>query len=228
MSSGLEELGIVDDSDEDDDGPLAPPSDGEAPGDDPAPSPDSSPAPSAAAPSPADAAPAPSPDDAGATDAPPVDESSLERTLESVPLFEGLLPTHLRRIAKLVNEVEHRKNEHIFHHGDPGDALYLILEGAIRISREVAGMGEEALAVLKPGMYFGEMAIIDEDATRSADAIVHERARLLRLSRDDLRDLMFVDRELAYELLWRFVRTLGQRVRDSNDRLLMLSVSSKF
>jgi hypothetical protein len=39
---------------------------------------------------------------------------------------------------------------------------------------------------------------------------------------------MFVDRELAYELLWRFVRTLSGRLRDSNDRLMMLSASSRF
>lgn len=215
MSSGLEELGIVDDSDDDE--PLAPPS---APA-------GKAPVPPPVAPDgPAAAKPGAGAGSDGAAEQPTA--KTLEQTLESVPLFEGLLPAHLRRIAKLVTEVQHSKNEHIFKHGDPGDALYLILEGAIRISREVAGMGEEALAVLKPGMYFGEMAIIDEDATRSADAIVHEKSRMLRLSRDDLRDLMFVDRELAYELLWRFVRTLGQRVRDSNDRLLMLSVSSKF
>jgi hypothetical protein len=39
---------------------------------------------------------------------------------------------------------------------------------------------------------------------------------------------MFVDRELAYELLWRFVRGLSARLRDSNDRLMMLTASSKF
>ena len=58
--------------------------------------------------------------------------------------------------------------------------------------------------------------------------IAHESARLLKLPKDDLRDLMFVGRELAYELLWRFVRTLSTRLRESNDRLLMLTVSSKF
>jgi len=46
--------------------------------------------------------------------------------------------------------------------------------------------------------------------------------------KEDLRDLMFVDRELAYELLWRFVRTLSGRLRDSNDRLMMLTSSAKF
>lgn len=154
--------------------------------------------------------------------------AELERQLRKVSLFEGLLPVHLRRIASLVHEVRLEKGQAIFRHGDAGDGLYLIVEGSIRISRNVSGIGEEALAVLAPGMYFGEMSIVDDDSPRSADAIAHESARLLMLPKDDLRDLMFVDRELAYELLWRFVRTLSLRLRESNDRLLMLTVSSKF
>lgn len=153
---------------------------------------------------------------------------SLIKALKGITLFDGLLPLHLERIAALVQEVQFKKNDAVFSHGDDGDGLYLIMEGAVRISRSVAGMGEEALAILQPGMYFGEMSIVDDDVPRSADAIAHEDTRLLKLPKDDLRDLMFVDRELAYELLWRFVRTLSTRLRDSNDRLLMLTVSSKF
>lgn len=152
----------------------------------------------------------------------------LKRMLRQVSLFDGLLPVHLERIANLVQEVHYRPGDPVFRHGDDGDGLYLILTGAVRISRRVSGVGEEALAVLKPGMYFGEMSIVDDDVPRSADAIAHEESRLLKLPKHDLRDLMFVDRELAYELLWRFVRTLSSRLRDSNDRLLMLTVSSKF
>jgi CRP-like cAMP-binding protein len=152
----------------------------------------------------------------------------LQRLLRQVSLFEGLLPVHLRRIAALAQEVHCKRSDAVFRHGDAGDGLYLILEGAVRISRTVSGMGEEALAILQPGMYFGEMSIVDDDSPRSADAIAHEETRMIKLPKDDLRDLMFVDRELAYELLWRFVRTLSGRLRESNDRLLMLTVSSKF
>lgn len=153
---------------------------------------------------------------------------ALIGALKGVSLFDGLLPLHLARIAALAQEVRFKKDAPVFRHGDDGDGLYLIMEGAVRISRSVSGMGEEALAVLKPGQYFGEMSIVDDDVPRSADALAHEESRLLRLPKDDLRDLMFVDRELAYELLWRFVRTLSTRLRDSNDRLLMLTASSKF
>ena len=155
-------------------------------------------------------------------------DKTLTEMLEQVPLFKGLLPVHLERMARLAKFSSYKKNEYVFKHGDESDGLYLVVEGAIRISRNVSGMGEEALAILREGQHFGEMSIIDDDVPRSADAICHERSRLLQLPKDDLRDLMFVDRELAYELLWRFVRTLSGRLRDSNDRLMMLTMSSKF
>lgn len=160
-------------------------------------------------------------------DAEPADEAS-PIMLEQISLFAGLLPVHLDRMARLAQIHRYRKNDYVFKHGEESDGLYLVLEGAIRISRNVSGMGEEALAILREGQHFGEMSLIDDDVPRSADAIAHETARLLKLPKDDLRDLMFVDRELAYELLWRFVRTLSGRLRDSNDRLMMLTMSSKF
>ena len=103
-----------------------------------------------------------------------------------------------------------------------GDKLFVLVEGRVRISREVAGMGEEALAVLGPGEVFGEMALFDESA-RSADARAHERCRLLVINKEAFDDLLFVEKDLAYEVLWSCVRILAARIRDSNDKLTFLS-----
>ena len=108
-----------------------------------------------------------------------------------------------------------------------GDKFYLILEGAVRISRIVPGMGEEALAILRKNAYFGEMSLIDE-APRSAHALVHERCKLFVIAKRDLEDLLFVDRDLAYELLWNFVRTLTARLRETNDKMTFLATTNKF
>ncbi len=147
--------------------------------------------------------------------------------LGKIKFFAGLPPAYLRRIADIGAEEDHTGGHTIFQEGEKGDKFYLIIDGAVRISRFVPGMGEEALAVLRPGAYFGEMALID-DSPRSAHAIVHEKCRLFVIRKEDLEDLLFVDRDLAYELLWNFVRTLSARLRETNDKMTFLSVTNKF
>ena len=153
-------------------------------------------------------------------------KSTLE-VLSEIDLFQGLPRTHLERVVAIGSEVEYGKNDTSCAEGDVGDTFYLILDGPVRIRRMVPGMGEEALAVLKGTAYFGEMSLIDDEA-RSATALVHERCKLFEISRRDLEDLLFVDRDLAYELLWNFVRTLSRRLRATNDKMTFLATTNKF
>jgi CRP-like cAMP-binding protein len=147
--------------------------------------------------------------------------------LGKVELFRGLSARALEKVATISIEESHGPGHTLFREGDLGDKLYVLVEGKARISRRVPGMGEEALAVLGPGSSFGEMALID-DVPRSADAIVHERARLLVLSKEAVQDLMFLDKELAYEVLWNTVRILSRRLRETNDKMTFMSISAKF
>lgn len=147
--------------------------------------------------------------------------------LRGVQLFSGLKTPALELVARIATEETHKRGEKIFRHGDPGDKLYLILEGKVRISREIPGMGEEALAVLGPGQIFGEMALLDE-SPRSADANVHDTCRVLAVPRDGFDDLLYLNKDLAYEVLWSIVQMLLKRLRETNDKLTFLSTSNKF
>jgi CRP/FNR family cyclic AMP-dependent transcriptional regulator len=147
--------------------------------------------------------------------------------LSKISLFSALQPSYLRRIANLGIEEDYQAGGVIFKEGDQGDKMYLILSGAVRIGRQVPGMGEEALAVLRAGTHFGEMALID-DFPRSADARAHESCKLFVIRKEDMEDLLFVDRDLAYDLLWSFIRTLSSRLRETNDKMTFMAVTSKF
>jgi CRP-like cAMP-binding protein len=152
---------------------------------------------------------------------------TVSEILAQIDLFAGLPASHLTRFTEIGSEQKHGTGQTIFEEGSVGDRFYLVVEGAVRISRVVPGMGEEALAVLRAGAYFGEMSLID-DAPRSATAVCHERCRLFVVNRKDLEDLLFVDRDLAYELLWNWVRTLSRRLRATNDKMTFLATTSKF
>ena len=105
--------------------------------------------------------------------------------------------------------------------------MFIILEGKVRISKMVPGIGEEALAILERGQYFGEMSLIEE-GPRSADAIAHTSCTLYELSREKLDEVMFTDKELASTLLWTFVRTLSSRLRETNDKIRAFFALSSF
>jgi len=172
----------------------------------------------------------PSASPSGAPAAPAADvanEAQREEQLAKVPFFDGLTVEALAMIAHVTTEESYAYGTKIFAYGDPGDKLYIVVEGKVRIFREVGGMGEEALAVLGAGEVFGEMSLLDE-STRSAGALAHEKCKLLVITKDAFDDLLFLHKDLAYEVLWACVRMLASRLRETNDKLTFLSTTGRF
>jgi CRP/FNR family cyclic AMP-dependent transcriptional regulator len=147
--------------------------------------------------------------------------------LKNVTLFEGLNHPQIQKIADIAAAQSYEGSAHIFREGDPGDAMYVVAEGKVRISKMVPGIGEEALSILEKGAYFGEMALI-EDGPRSADAIAHIPCKLVMIRRDKLDQLLFTDKDLAYVLLWTFVRTLTVRLRETNEKIKAFFAMTRF
>ena len=147
--------------------------------------------------------------------------------LKKVKLFEGLNSTQLAKVAAIGEERSIEAGTHIFKDNEAGEEMYVIEKGRVRISKNVPGIGEEALAILEPGAYFGEMALI-EDSPRSADAIAHSPCLVQVISKEALDELMFIDKEIAYILLWTFVRTLSERLRETNEKIKAFFALSSF
>ncbi|HEY4305290.1 MAG TPA: cyclic nucleotide-binding domain-containing protein [Gemmatimonadaceae bacterium] len=153
--------------------------------------------------------------------------ADVTELLKQVVIFRGLEEPELAQIAEVCKEESFVSGEFIFREGEHGNRLYLIVSGEVRISRDVPGSGEEALAVLKAGAMFGEMAIFDR-SQRSTHAISNGGTTTLTISRADFEMLLDFNREMAYKVLWAVVRTLSTRLRSTNDSLRSFLAMSMF
>ena len=147
--------------------------------------------------------------------------------LRTIPIFQDLAPDELGRISELCEERRYESGAYVFHEGEPGNRLFVIAEGEVRISRQIPGAGEEALAVLKPGALFGEMAVFDK-SERSTDAIAHTALTLFTISRPEFEMLLEFNRELGIKVLWAVIRMLSGRLRSTNDSLKTFLAMSMF
>ena len=137
-----------------------------------------------------------------------VDTSSMSDALAAVPLFAGLDADGLISMTRGMRVRRFRRGETIFHLGDPGDALFIVMAGSIKITLP-ADTGDEAiLATLRPGDFFGELALLD-GAPRSATAVAIEATETYILPRDQFRELIATEPVMREALL----ATLAAEVR---------------
>jgi CRP/FNR family transcriptional regulator, cyclic AMP receptor protein len=153
--------------------------------------------------------------------------SATTELLKNVAIFKDLDEAELDAVAEVCKEEKLESGAYVFREGEAGNRLYVIVVGEVRISRDVPGSGEEALAVLKPGALFGEMSVFDR-SDRSTHAISNGGCTLLTISRPDFEMLLDFNRELAYKVLWACVRVLSSRLRSTNDSLRSFLAMSMF
>jgi len=138
--------------------------------------------------------------------------------LTQSPLFRNLDETERAQILMIGLRKVCRAGEVLFREGDVGDGLFIVVKGSVRISKQSA-TGEEALAVLEPPAFFGEMALIDH-TSRAADAIVNEDSELFFIPLQDLRSLIEVQHGIALKILYALCEVLAQRLRETNERYM--------
>lgn len=130
------------------------------------------------------------------------------------------LRQELAELAHLVEGERFAAGDRIFSEGETGDRLYLVADGKVRISRQIPGLGEEALTILDVGEVFGEMAWIDA-RPRSADAIAHVGGcTVLGIARSDLDETLGASPDVGARFLKLVCQVLCRRVRSMNHQLV--------
>ncbi len=138
-------------------------------------------------------------------------KTDMDKQYADNRLFQGISPAVLAAIDITIDEVNYAAEEIVFEEGDPGSHVYLLLDGQVRISKEVSGGNQETLALVGPGAFFGEMALLDGEV-RSARATAAASSVVGRIGRDGL------DRFLAHspETARHFARLISKQLRTAN------------
>jgi CRP/FNR family transcriptional regulator, cyclic AMP receptor protein len=139
--------------------------------------------------------------------------------LKTVPFFDQLSNRQLKGVSDIIFERTYDVDELIFEEGQPGAALFLILDGkvAVEVVRETS---TTRLAVLQKSAFFGEMALLDE-TPRSATARALERTRTLALYRNDLNGLVQRDPKTACQIYRSLAGMIAERLRLTNELVQM-------
>src|SRR5881227_2544091 len=153
----------------------------------------------------------------------PTDVTQLSdeaQSLARVPLFKRLEPHELEKLAEEIDQADYKAGEVIFNEHDHGDALYVVEEGSVRIWVTDEDLQEVTLAELKPGDFFGELAVLDR-GERSSSATAITDSHLHRLSSDDFQKFLMDHPDAAIDVICE----IGQRMRQTN--LLVTQRASK-
>jgi CRP-like cAMP-binding protein len=145
--------------------------------------------------------------------------------LKTVPFFNELSHRQLKTVSDIMFERNFETDELIFTEGQPGAALFLILDGkvAVEMCRE---NHTTSLAILEKGAFLGEMALLNE-APRSANARSVERTYTLALYRNDLSRLIQRDSQTACQIYRALASIVGDRLRSTNELIQAESSTDK-
>ncbi len=146
------------------------------------------------------------------TQAPKLKPASLRR----IKAFAGLSDEHLARFINYIEVKEVKQFSEVVHQGDPGDAMYLILQGEVRV-RMLIGGKESTLVVLSAGDFFGEVSLFDH-GPRSADVVANEDSVLLRIPASAFEKMVQEAPNLAAPFLLGMGKTMTSRIRADNKR----------
>jgi CRP/FNR family transcriptional regulator, cyclic AMP receptor protein len=140
----------------------------------------------------------------------------------------GLGAAELRLLATTLTATRYPADANIFLEGDRGNCLYLVVEGKVRISRQMPGMGEEALAILGHGELFGEASLVD-DQPRSADARAHDGGcTVLALTLADIDEVLGMGTGTGVQFVQLLCHVLAARLRTMYENLVSWRVMAGF
>jgi CRP/FNR family transcriptional regulator, cyclic AMP receptor protein len=143
------------------------------------------------------------------------DRQLLMRIIKRIPFFAGLQDWEYEMLLTICHVSHHAAGSELFHAGEPGHHMYLLLSGSLEISTP----GGQIQLQLKPGEVIGEIAVVTTPPRRSADAIILEDSILIAINREEVEALVSSAPRVSYLIMRNVARVLAERLIANNRRI---------
>ena len=134
--------------------------------------------------------------------------------LATVPLLSRISPPELQKLADVTREKQYPKGSVVLFEGDPGDSLFIVRQGRVKVVLVGEDGSEVILAILGVGEHFGELSLIDQQP-RSAHVIAMDDATLIVLRSEDFRRRV----DVAPDIAWALLVELARRLRRADTKI---------
>ena len=138
----------------------------------------------------------------------------MDEILARAGIFQGVEPSAVSALTKQLQPVDFPRGHTVFAEGEPGDRLFIIISGKVKIGRRSPDGRENLLTIMGPSDMFGELSIFDP-GPRTSSATTITEVRAVSMDRDALRAWIADRPEIAEQLL----RVLARRLRRTNNNL---------
>ena len=154
---------------------------------------------------------------AGRTDRKQVERDTID-ILKQIRIFDGLSNRELRNFARIAYQRTYAENEIIVIEGQDSAGMYVILDGAVKVTREVEDSTIITLTTLEDGTFFGDVGLLDS-APRTATVTAIQPSKIIGFFRPELLNLIESDPKLASKVIFVLARVLASRLRFTNQEL---------
>jgi CRP-like cAMP-binding protein len=148
--------------------------------------------------------------------------ASIVQQLMPIAIFRGLSQSEVSELSDISSELKVERDRFLFREGDPGDALYIVLKGQIRILKHDRKGQSQELANIGDGGVLGEMSLLNDHAARSASAQAITEVSLLKLPSQKFSKLLAANSIPAHKVVMNLAQVMSRRLLLMDEKLVEL------
>ena len=151
-------------------------------------------------------------------------ERTLYNILKENYLFQDLSDKDIRFVSDVIHVRNYRPGEVVFSQGEVGVGMYIIVKGAVDITLTELAESAHAhggiyITRLGPGDFFGEIALVEENSRRSANAVAHNEVQLIGFYKSDLAEILQRNPTAGFQVVSRLAEVLGRRLKETTEKV---------